>query len=177
MAQEHPNILPIIDAKTESICTPSMTSDGTTKDCEKGENFQSSVPWPGRTFIIQSQKTGDVITFLDGEITLDKPGGLGTFRWRCFEKEGWLGFRDPSSARYLGYNERGWLHCAVTWHQDCEYICPRKRPEGGYILLVLVKMQLRPLGVSTEKTKNGTKHRIKIQDWNSDGIVWDFIEV
>ncbi|USP74128.1 hypothetical protein yc1106_01402 [Curvularia clavata] len=177
MAQQSPTILPIIDSKTATICTPSMSSDNTTKDFQQSEGFQSSVPWPGRTFIIRSQENGKVITFLDGEVILDKPGGLGTFRWRCVEKEGWLGFRDPSSARYLGYDKEGWLRCAVKWHQDWEYICARKRPDGGYIPLVLVEMQLLPLGVRIEETKDGAEDKVKIRNWDSEGIVWDFIEV
>lgn len=177
MAQQYPTIPLTADSETATIRTPSMSSENTTKDFQKSENPQSSVPWPGRTFIIQSQETGKVITFLDGEVVLDKPGGLGTFRWRCFEKEGWLGFRDPASARYLGYNCEGWLRCEVEWHQDCEYICPRKRPDGGYVLLVLRHMKLLPLGVHVEETEDGAEHKVKIGDWNSDGIVWDFIEV
>ncbi|KAH7562522.1 hypothetical protein BM1_02042 [Bipolaris maydis] len=89
---------------TSPICTPPTTNSNpaTSKDPQKWENFQSSIPWPGRTFIIRSHDTGQVITFLDGEIILDKPGGFGTFRWRCVERRGWLGFRDPVSARYMG---------------------------------------------------------------------------
>lgn len=147
------------------------------KDLQESENSQSSVPWPGRVFIIRSHKNGQVITLMNGKIILDKPGGLGTYRWRCVEKKGWLGFQDPPGARYLGYDNRGWLRCAVDKHNDWEYICPRKRPEGGYVLLVLVKEELLPLGVHTEETENGVGQRVKIAKWNSEGIVWDFTEV
>jgi hypothetical protein len=33
------------------------------------------------------------------------------------------------------------------------------------------------LGVFANETENGVKQKIKIMDWNSEEIVWDFIEV
>ena len=171
------HIVPVSESEAPTICTPSVTSDNTTKDIHRCEASQSSAPWPGRTFIIRSHENGQVITFLDGKIVLDKPGGLGTFRWRCVEKKGWLGFRDPASARFLGYDQHGYLRCLVDHHKDWEYICPRKRPEGGYVLLVLVKEELLPLGVQTQETENGAEQKVKIVKWDSEGIVWDFIEV
>jgi hypothetical protein len=108
---------------------------------------------------------------------LDKPGGLGTYRWECVEKKGWLGFQDPVSAKYLGYDSEGWIRCAADAHNDWEYICPRKRPEGGYVLLVLVRKELVPLGVHRQKTEKGWEQRIKIKDRNASAIVWDFSEV
>ncbi|KAG9193760.1 hypothetical protein G6011_03795 [Alternaria panax] len=177
MAQDQPIMVPVSESEAPTICTPSVTSDNTTKDIQKCENSESSTPWPGRTYIIRSYESGQVITFLDGKIVLDKPGGLGTFRWRCVEKKGWLGFRDPASARYLGYYQRGWIRCLVDHHQDWEYICPRKRPEGGYLLLALVKEELVPLGVQTQESENGVEQKVKVVKWDSGDIVWDFIEV
>jgi hypothetical protein len=64
-------------------------------------------------------------------------------------------------------------------HQDYEYMCPRKRPEGGYVLLMLLKKkeELVPLGVQTQETENGVQQKLKTVKWDSGGIVWDFIEV
>ncbi len=177
MSQKDSMILPVIESATPTMCTPSTTSDNTTKEFQKTENLHSSTPWSGRVFIIRSRENEQVITFLDGQIILDKPGGLGTYRWRCVEKKGWLGFRDPASARYLGYDSEGWIRCAADAHNDWEYICPRKRPEGGYVLMALVRKELLPLGVHQQKTEKGWEQRIKIRDWNSSAIVWDFTEV
>jgi hypothetical protein len=169
MEQEQPTyVVPVSESEAPTICTPSVTSDNTTKDIQRCEASQSSAPWPGRTLIIRSHENGQVITFLDGKIVLDKPGGLGTFRWRCVEKKGWLGFRDPASARFLGYDQHGYLRCLVDHHKDWE---------GGYVLLVLVKEELLPLGVQTQETENGAEQKVKIVKWDSGGIVWDFIEV
>jgi hypothetical protein len=42
---------------------------------------------------------------------------------------------------------------------------------------VLVKEELLPLGVQTQETENGAEQKVKIVKWDSEGIVWDFIEV
>jgi hypothetical protein len=165
----------IVGFDTWDSRTPSATSENTTNNVQA---LQSSIPWPGRTFIIRSRANGLVITFLDGQVILDKPEGLGTFRWRCVETRGWLGFRDPASALYLGYDKESWLRCAMDHHQDWEYIAPRMRPDGGFVLLMLVEQALVPLGVCAKKLEHhGDEKKVKLTDWNAEGIVWDFIEV
>jgi hypothetical protein len=177
MAHDQPVAPSIVGSETWDICTPSASSENTTKNALSSEIPQSSIPWPGRAFIIRSRKNGRVITFLDGEVVMEKLGGLGTFRWRCVEEKGWMGFRDPASAQYLGYHEHGLLFCRVPHHRNNEYICPRMRPEGGWVLLVRQGEHLRPLGVVANESDNGIKQKIKIMDWSSEEIVWDFIEV
>jgi hypothetical protein len=98
MAHNLPLAPSIVASETWDICTPSASSENTTKNALGIEIPQSSIPWPGRTYIIRSHKNGQVITFLDGKVVMDKPGGLGTFRWRCVEEKGWMGFKDPASA-------------------------------------------------------------------------------
>ncbi|RYN45538.1 hypothetical protein AA0119_g10271 [Alternaria tenuissima] len=51
------------------------------------------------------------------------------------------------------------------------------RPEGGFVLLVRQGDHLRPLGVSANESENGNGRKVKIMDWSSEEIVWDFIEV
>jgi hypothetical protein len=176
MAHEQTPAPSIVDSDACDICTPA-TSEKTAENTRTSETPRSSIPWPGRTFIIRNRANGKVITFLDGEIILDKPGGLGTFRWRCVEKFGWLGFKDPASALHLGYDKESRLRCAMDHHQDWEYISPRMRPDGGFVLMVLVEQQLLPLGAVVEELKNGIKQKVMIMDWLSEGVVWDFIEV
>jgi hypothetical protein len=38
-------------------------------------------------------------------------------------------------------------------------------------------MGLVPLGVQSQETENGMEQRVKIVKWESEGIVWDFVEV
>jgi hypothetical protein len=175
MAHEQPAAPSVVGSDTWDICTPSATSENTTKNASVMP--QTSIPWPGHTYIIRNRANGQVITFLNGEIILDKPGGLGTFRWNCVEKRGWMGFKDPASALHLGYDDKSFLRCVMAHHQDWEYICPRMRPEGDFVLMVLVNGELLPLGAYTEESENGVKLKVKIMGWLSDGVFWDFVEV
>ncbi|KAI2478268.1 hypothetical protein Ptr902_10463 [Pyrenophora tritici-repentis] len=175
MAHEQPTAPSVVGSDTWDICTPSATSENTTKNAN--ETPQCSIAWPGRTYIIRSQMNGHVITFLDGEVVMDKPGGFGTFRWRCVEERGWMGFKDPASAQYLGWHEHDLLFAKVHHHKNNERIFPRMRPEGGCVLLVCKGDSLRPLGVCADESKDGTKQKVKIAEWDSEGIFWDLIEV
>jgi hypothetical protein len=167
-----------MDSETGSLLKPSNTSDNITiSSTNIDESQRSSVPWPGRTFIIRSHTNKKVITFLNGEVILDKLGGLSTYRWRCVVRNGWIGFQDPASARYLGYNKEGWFRCEVNEHNDWEYLCPRKNPEGEYLILVLVNGRLLPLRSDPDVKEEDVKQTVRIGDWNSEGVVWDFIEV
>jgi hypothetical protein len=176
MAHDQPVAPSVVGSESSDIYTPSV-SENTTKNALDNDTPQSAIPWPGRTFIIRSRKNGQVITFLDGEVVMDELGGLGTYRWRCVEEKGWIGFKDPASAQYLGYHEHGLLFCRSSHHRNNEYISPRMRPEGGCVLLVRHDEHLRPLGVFANEWGNTIKQKIKIMDWSSEEIVWDFIEV
>lgn len=85
-----------------------------------------------------------------------------------------MGFKDPASAHYLGYQEHGLLFCRHPHHRNNEYICPRMRPEGDWVLLVRRGEYLLPLGIVEN---DGTKPKIQISEWTAAGIFWDFIEV
>ena len=93
------------------------------------------------------------------------------------EENGWLGFKDPVSALYLGWDQYPWLRCAVPHHRKCEYMCPRVRPDGGYLLLICHRDRLKPLGVCARETDNGVTQQVRVTELDAEGIVWDFIEV
>jgi len=178
MSHSQFNIKTAVESEVWSMYTPSVASDNTTKELDKGDNNQSSTPWPGRVFIIRSRANGKVITFLNGKIILEAPGGLGTFRWRCTQNKGWMGFQDPASAMYLGCSQSEWLECVVPHHRDCEYILPQKRPDGGYVILMLKGGELRPLATESKEDKmEEVEQKVKLAKWESEEIAWDFIEV
>ncbi|PVH93665.1 hypothetical protein DM02DRAFT_541080 [Periconia macrospinosa] len=146
----------------------------------------TSPPRPGKTYIIRSRSTSKVITFLGGSVVLCPPGSLGTYRWTCVETaDNWLGFQDPASGMYLGYDSHAWLQCQAKSHGEREYLAPRERPSGGFVLLVLVEGHVLPVGVRTRR-KSGKwdasgsevmEEGVKIREWRAEAISWDFVEV
>jgi hypothetical protein len=134
----------------------------------------SSVPWPGSTFIIRSAKSGHVITLLDGQIVLAPPGGRGSIHWECVETKGWLGFRNNVSGRFLGHDASGKLYCSADRHQGWENFCARMRPDGGYVLLMTHYERLWQVGI---KMVHGVEALAKVDQTDSDGLVWEFVKI
>lgn len=134
----------------------------------------SSVPWPGSTFIIRSAQSGHVITLLDGQVVLAPPGGRGSIHWDCVEAKGWLGFRNNVSGRFLGHDASGKLHCSADRHQGWEFFCARMRPDGGYVLLMTHYERLWHVGL---KMVHGAEALAKVDQAQSDGLVWEFVKV
>lgn len=133
-----------------------------------------SVPWPGSTFLIRSASSGRVITLLDGQIVLARPGSRGSIHWACVESKGWLGFQNPVSGRFLGHDARGRLRCSADRQQGWENFCVRMRPDGGYVLLMTHFERLWHLGINLDQ---GMEKLAKIENGASDGIVWEFVKV
>lgn len=135
-------------------------------------------PWKGCTYIIQYSKTGEALTLLDGQVVLEKPGGCGHFKWHCVETEGWMGFRNPISGKYLG-EDNGELVCMVGHHLSCEHFIAQPVPDGGYLLLM--RQDGKGWGFGEKLRVVGLKHfgsekrlaKVEV----ADGIVWDFVKV
>lgn len=155
------------------VYTPSTTSASTAKHGDNHSDTNSSIPWPDSTFMIQSTSNGKVITFLDAKIVLAPPGGLGIYRWRCVQKDGWLGFQDPASLMFLGWGNEGFLCCTTKTHKEHEYFCVRPLPQGGHALLAYGKTAgiLCPMGAMLDEDGIGIKH------WDSPRMSWVFVKV
>ncbi|RYP61679.1 hypothetical protein DL769_007608 [Monosporascus sp. CRB-8-3] len=130
--------------------------------------FTETVPWPGKSYIIRHQATGQAITLVDGKVCPDHWNSECncTARWICNERDGWLGFRNPVSCTYLGIgtsSSRGAIEVV-----DQGDICARKNPDGGNILLVKQRDSLLKIDVDNRDTLV-TSARC--------GAVWVFSEI
>lgn len=138
---------------------------------------EASVPWPGSTYIVYSATTGEAIALRNGKVVLTAPSSLDSFHWECVERGGWLGFRNPVSGKYLGFDEQGRLCCRADKHNLWEKFCVRARPDGGFILLMTWGCgaeKLLPIG----NRKGDTKEMVaRVEGEASDGMVWRFGKV
>ncbi|KAI4201011.1 MAG: hypothetical protein LQ346_002253 [Caloplaca aetnensis] len=166
------------DSIADTPVTPSETvaadlrDDSHHFDGPKSGSFL--VPWPGSTFIIRSVSSGEVITLLDGQIILARPGGKGCIYWACVESKGWLGFQNVVSGAFLGHDAKGKLCCSVKRHQGWERFCLRPKPEGGCVLLMTHYSDLWHVGIVAEQE---VEKLAKVGEGGSDGIVWEFVKV
>lgn len=59
----------------------------------------------------------------------------------------------------------------------------KERPSGGFALLVYVRGFVLPIGVRRKRIMGGDGMGedevvgVKIREWSSEGISWDFVEV
>jgi hypothetical protein len=174
-----PNPIPEEDNSTiyTAATPPETVTDDLLDDLDplsSNKISQSSIPWPGSTYIIRCAESGDVLTLQDGQIVLAPPGGPGSIHWSCVETKGWLGFRNSVSGRFLGHNARGRLLCAAERQQGWENFCVRLRPDGGYVLLMTHFERLWHVGIKVER---GVETLEKIGDGGNGGIIWEFVKI
>ncbi|KAL7817906.1 hypothetical protein V8C44DRAFT_207825 [Trichoderma aethiopicum] len=97
------------------------------------------VPWPGSKYHIFLDGTDQVIcSHDDGKLHLcdaDKDD-LQLHTWVCVEKEGYFGFFNTHTGRFIGHGNDGWMHSTAKNHRGWELITVRRHPEGGYELLM-----------------------------------------
>lgn len=174
-----PEPIPEDDDSTAYTATtpPETTASDHQEDCHSfngPETHSLLVPSPDSTFIIRSMSSGEVITLLDGQIKLTRPGGHGCIHWACVESKGWFGFRNIVSGDFLGHDAKGKLCCTVKRLQGWEQFSLRPKPEGGCVLLMPHWWDLQPIGIVMEQ---GVEKLAKVGEGGSDGVVWEFVKV
>lgn len=186
MTLHHTDAPSITDHESSTAYTPSATSESIITDSERANTPQppsnSSIPWPGSTYIIRSLSTGKAISFQQGQIVLSQLGGPDAVRWQCVENGGWLGFKDPASAMFLGYDKNEELCCCARTQMEWENFCVRQRPEGGCVMLMshynnyfeFLFRKLRPVGI---KSSNGLQKLATTPNWQDESTAWEFIKV
>lgn len=158
-----------------TIFTPPSTEkldDFEERTTQEDEEHAFSVPQPGKTFLLRKRTSGNLLTLLNGAVRLFPPGIPGSaYHWSCHEREGWIGFKNVATGKWLVFNNERTLHANATHHQDWESFFMRSMPEGGYVLLMRHWNVLWPL------KRTGSDKLGKVKAPVKQGLVWDFIEV
>ncbi|KAL7930753.1 hypothetical protein V8C35DRAFT_312131 [Trichoderma chlorosporum] len=98
-----------------------------------------AVPWPGNKYNIFMNDTNRVICSNDvGDLyvyDIDRDT-IKQQTWLCVEKNGYFGFVNTHSGRFMGHNNADKMHSATFQHEAWELMTVRKHPEGGYELLM-----------------------------------------
>ncbi|KUI65353.1 hypothetical protein VM1G_00768 [Cytospora mali] len=123
----------------ETPCSTTADSISETASTIDIGSCSDAVPWPGRTYKIRHRASRKLITLEEGRLQLQYLGNtnaVGGWNWVCAEQKGWLGFRSPVSATYMGHDKRGNIWSKWQHHESHESFCVRHHPAGGYIILV-----------------------------------------
>ncbi|OAG01842.1 uncharacterized protein CC84DRAFT_242146 [Paraphaeosphaeria sporulosa] len=164
----------VSDSETSIIYTPTATSANVTAGLVDHEDTSSGVPSDGSTVIIRSISSGHVITLLDGQVVLASPGGRGSIHWSCVETEGWLGFRNRISNKFLCHDWNGRLKCSAEQSSSWRHFTITPIPKGGYVMQMLDWWTLRPVVINPEQ---GLQKIGRTGNKLAEGIIWEFIKV
>lgn len=162
-----------------TVSLMSLSDDGimtpTSSDFAKPSltDYVPSVPGPGKTYKIHLKNSKKVITLTEGRVILQSPGEAqrgGGYYWVCVEKGNWLGFRNPVSGTFLGYDGELGVEAEMAHQKSYESFCVRHHRDGGYLLLVRYPPddEMRQIGCAPDG-----KMLVK----KKDGVQWMFEEV
>ncbi|KAI1761313.1 hypothetical protein GGR53DRAFT_506130 [Hypoxylon sp. FL1150] len=131
-----------------------------------------TAPEAGGTYMIRDLDSGQALTLEGGRLTLKQDAGTnGGWRWECVEKhDGWLGFREAVSHRYLGRDNKGGFYANASKFAPWETFVLRPLKNGGYNLMAIHWWTFRRIGISSSGKfiEVGTE---------SKAVRWEFIEV
>ncbi|KAH6974198.1 hypothetical protein BKA56DRAFT_733848 [Ilyonectria sp. MPI-CAGE-AT-0026] len=128
-----------------------------------------AAPQAGDTYIIKERVHGRVITVIEGRLQLEtRPNRAGSWRWLCTEKDGFLGFRNTVSGRYLGHNSSWNMVVNAMNHKHWENFHARRQPVGGYTLLAPHWSTMRQISIGEDNTLVAGDER---------GTVWEFMKL
>ncbi|KAI0600116.1 hypothetical protein F4775DRAFT_548087 [Biscogniauxia sp. FL1348] len=153
------------------LATPTHSSTASFDDKESlhvVELSPGSVPSQGNVYAIRHRDSGKAITMGIEGLQLKKIGPMGGWHWMCVEKDGWLGFRNVVSGRYLGRNDKGGFHALQPHHQGWEYFVAKASPRGGYEMLTLHGWKFMKMSVAEDGSN--------LTQTDGDGARWDFVK-
>ncbi|KAK6216976.1 hypothetical protein QIS74_07090 [Colletotrichum tabaci] len=168
MATEMPRENPEAD-RTSALAT-TATASAPSKHPEN--KHLGDVPWPGKTFFIIEKKTGKAITLVDGQpVLLDLTSTHDACTaWLCVEKQGYFGFQNPKSGKFLGHSSKAAVGAWSLELNEWELWTPRQHPEGGYQLL-------SPLWSHTLMVLCVAEDRIGLCRRTHGTTLWEFISI
>ncbi|KAI0426775.1 hypothetical protein F5Y09DRAFT_317978 [Xylaria sp. FL1042] len=139
-------------------------------------NGMCEVPEPGWIYMIRDIDSEKAITLLEGRLTLEFPSGTrGGWQWTCEElPDGWIGFREVVSGRFLGRDNRGGFYAQATKLKAWESFVLRPRELGGYNLCVKNWSALTAIAVSNLISLSPKLVEASTAD---DAARWEFVKV
>ncbi|TFA99698.1 hypothetical protein CCMA1212_008529 [Trichoderma ghanense] len=130
------------DKTDDSSTTCTQYTPETSEPTIVGEPWDGrryAVPWPGNKYHIFINDT-------DRAICSNESGGVYVhdinsdvhkqFTWLCVEKNGYFGFVNMATGRFIGHNNQDLLRSEALNHEAWELMTVRKHPKGGYELLM-----------------------------------------
>jgi hypothetical protein len=164
----------VSDTDDSSIYTPTTTFKNGSAELPGDHDLSRWVPSDGSTVIIRSVSCGRVLTLVDGQVVLAPLSGRGSIDWKCVETEGWFGFRNCVSNKFITHGRDARLKCSAELRDKCRHFTITPVPDGGYVMQMPDWWVLRPVVINAA---DGLQKLGRTGNRLSEGIIWEFIKV
>ncbi|KAI0864737.1 hypothetical protein F4860DRAFT_528447 [Xylaria cubensis] len=162
--------VPKSDRDTTSMSSYSNSSTFTIR------NLVTSVPEPGNTYKIVEVDSERAISLVRGSLTLVLDTSTrGGWQWDCEEHpNGWIGFREAVSGKFLGHDNKGGYIAQASKLDSWESFVLRRRAAGGYNLCVKYGHKLKPMGISES---DGPTPKLVDAKSSEEAARWEFYKI
>lgn len=127
------------DNMTDASSTTGWDTPPTTICAADSWRNPRDIPCPEQTFQIIEKHSGRAITLVGDKVKLLGPKNTSHLdtHWHCVKQNGYFGFFNPQTGRYLGHKgpPEGVIHAAWCHLKEWELWTPREHRDGGYELL------------------------------------------
>jgi len=134
------------DDSTIAACgIPTETAADSLDTASDVELSISTPPAPGTTYLIHSVSCGHFLKLFDGELVPGDQEGCSS-HWFCMEAQGWLGFKNMASGKFLScsiYGNQVDLSCTALMHRGSERVTVRPlRKESPVYSVTYVSLRM-----------------------------------
>ncbi|KAH7169826.1 uncharacterized protein B0J16DRAFT_245357, partial [Fusarium flagelliforme] len=152
--EPHDESIDMMSSSSDLYPTPACSvSLGESNDSCNTPPFDS-VPTPNAWYLIRTRNSikNRYLSVISGKVCLqENPHPWGGVRWRCTILDGWIGFCEFTTGRYLGHDGKGNIVVKALAQGEKERLVVSHQPKGGYHLSVFkedtdgTRNVLRPL--------------------------------
>ncbi|SCV57409.1 uncharacterized protein FFB14_15143 [Fusarium fujikuroi] len=135
------------DESIDMVSTPSVThrTPAHSVSLDESHDFYNmspfdSVPTPNSWYIIRTRNSikKRYLLVINGKVCLqESPHAWGGFWWLSTSLDGWIGFYEFTTGRYLGHDGEGNIVVKALAQGEKERLVVSHQPKGGYHLSVL----------------------------------------
>ncbi|EXL65412.1 hypothetical protein FOPG_18364 [Fusarium oxysporum f. sp. conglutinans race 2 54008] len=177
------------DESIDMVSTPSVTypTPAHSVSLDESHDFYNmspfdSVPTPNAWYIIRTRNSSKkrYLSVINGKVCLqESPHPWGGFWWRSTSLDGWIGFYEFTTGRYLGHDGKGNIVVKALTQGEKERLVVSHQPKGGYHLSILKEATdgiqaprnvLRPL-------KEDGQANLLLLELKGHATVWEFCSV
>ncbi|KJZ80150.1 hypothetical protein HIM_00864 [Hirsutella minnesotensis 3608] len=134
-------------------------------------DYPQRVPWPGNTYKIIERASGRAMTLEHDKLCLSDAAKIPdtASAWLCVDIDGYFGFQNPKTGRYIGNDGNGGVFANATSPSKTGRVVPRRHPAGGYQLLMPMDDHSRLVTVAEDGQGLVLRHH--------GTTLWDFHKV